>query len=135
MLTEYCLPMITLMTADEAMSYLIKERNNMIDIFVQFAKNQLGVEPVKEHLFHPVRKWRFDYAFPSHKIALEVEGGVHTGGRHIRPRGFLNDMEKYNTASVMGWRVLRTTPDELRTFKTIQMIKEAISYGEELQKR
>lgn len=135
MLTEYCLLMITLMTADEAMSYLIKERNNMIDIFVQFAKNQLGVEPVKEHQFHPVRKWRFDYAFPSHKIALEVEGGVHTGGRHIRPRGFLNDMEKYNTASVMGWRVLRTTPDELRTFKTIQMIKEAMSYGEELQKR
>lgn len=104
-----------------------------IDIFVKFAEAQLGVEPVKEFLFHPTRKWRFDYAFPESKIALEVEGGVHTGGRHIRPRGFLNDMEKYNTAATMGWRVLRTTPDELRTFKTIEMIKVAMSYGKQLQ--
>lgn len=106
-----------------------------IDIFVKFAEAQLGVEPVKEHLFHPTRKWRFDYAFLDSKIALEVEGGVHTGGRHIRPRGFLNDMEKYNTAATMGWRVLRTTPNGLRTFKTIEMIKEAMEYGKELQKR
>ena len=44
-----------------------------IDIFVKFAEAQLGVEPVKEYLFHSTRKWRFDYAFPDSKIALEVE--------------------------------------------------------------
>ena len=115
------------------MTLIAKMAHKGIDIFVKFAEAQLGVEPVKEFLFHPTRKWRFDYAFPESKIALEVEGGVHTGGRHIRPRGFLNDMEKYNTAATMGWRVLRTTPDELRTFKTIEMIKEAMSYGKQLQ--
>ena len=100
----------------------------MIDIFVQFAKCQLGVTPVKEFQFHSLRKWRFDYAFPDYKVALEVEGGVHTAGRHIRPRGFLNDMEKYNTAATMGWLVLRTTPDQLRTFATIEMIKQAMKH-------
>ena len=66
-------------------------------------------EMVKEYRFHPTRKWRFDYAIPSHLIALEVEGGVWTGGRHIRASGFLGDMEKYNNAALLGWRVFRTT--------------------------
>lgn len=99
----------------------------MIDIFVKFAEAQLGVAPVKEYQFHSTRKWRFDYAFIEERVALEVEGGVHTAGRHIRPRGFLNDMEKYNTAATMGWLVLRTTPDQLRTFCTIELIRAAMA--------
>lgn len=71
--------------------------------------------------------WRFDYAIPEHKIALEVEGGVWTGGRHIRPQGFLGDIEKYNTATLMGWKVFRVTPDELYKTATFNLIKQAIS--------
>lgn len=119
------------MRADEVMRYIIGE--NMIDVFVAIAKKELGIEPVKEFLFYPTRKWRFDYAFVEAKIALEVEGGVHTGGRHIRPRGFLGDMEKYNAAAELGWRVVRTTPDKLRTLDTIKMIKNCMRYGTELQ--
>lgn len=119
------------MSADEAMRYLIQE--SMVDIFVEFCKKQLGEAPAKEYVFHPVRKWRFDYAFPGAKIALEVEGGVYTGGRHIRPKGFLGDVDKYNAAAVMGWRVLRVVPDRLRTFATIEMIKNAIYNGKEQQ--
>ncbi|EJW93329.1 hypothetical protein EVA_18564, partial [gut metagenome] len=83
------------------------------DIFTIICKTDLKTECVKEFKFHPTRRWRFDYALPEYKIALEVEGGVWTGGRHTSPKGFLGDMEKYNTATLMGWRVLRTTPDEL----------------------
>lgn len=99
------------------------------DIFVQYCAKMLGFEPMKEYLFHDVRKWRFDYAFPLYRIALEVEGGVYSSGRHIRPTGFLGDIEKYNTAAVLGWRVLRTTPDQLRTLRTLNMIRDAIDYG------
>ena len=113
---------------DEAVTrYIIQER--MTDVFCQVAKKEVGVEPVKEYQFHPERKWRFDYAFVEAKIALEVEGGVHTGGRHVRPKGFLNDMEKYNAAATMGWRLLRTTPDMLLSRRTTAMIKEAMNYG------
>lgn len=82
--------------------------------------------PETEHRFHPVRLWRFDYGWPNHKIALEVEGGVHTGGRHTRGSGFLKDMEKYNAAIVAGWRVLRCTPSTLCTTATIDMLKEVL---------
>lgn len=97
------------------------------DVFTVICKTDLHVECVKEFRFHPKRLWRFDYAIPVHKIALEVEGGVWTGGRHINPKGFLGDMEKYNTATLMGWRVFRTTPDELYKLNTINMLKTAIS--------
>lgn len=69
--------------------------------------------PVREHRFHPVRRWRFDYAWIEHKVALEVEGGVWTGGRHTRGAGFTNDLEKYSEAAIMGWCVLRVTPRDL----------------------
>ncbi len=96
------------------------------DVFTIICKTDLKEVCEKEFKFHPVRKWRFDYAFPEHKIALEVEGGVWTGGRHTSSVGFLNDMEKYNTATLMGWRVFRTTPDELYKKKTLDLIKNAI---------
>lgn len=96
------------------------------DVFTTICRTDLKVECVKEYKFHPTRRWRFDYAIPEHKIALEVEGGVWTGGRHTSPKGFLNDIEKYNTATLMGWRVFRTTPDELYKLSTINLIKSAI---------
>lgn len=98
------------------------------DVFTVICRTDLQVECVKEYRFHPTRKWRFDYAIPEHKIALEVEGGVWTRGRHTSPKGFLNDIEKYNTATLMGWRVFRTTPDDLYKSATIKLVKCAI-YG------
>lgn len=97
------------------------------DFFTLLCHSDLKVECIKEHKFHPTRKWRFDYAIPEHKIAIEVEGGVWTGGRHTSPKGFLRDMEKYNTATLMGWRVLRTVPSELCTGATLDMIRSAIA--------
>lgn len=96
------------------------------DVFTVICKTDLGVECVKEYKFHPERRWRFDYAIPEYKIALEVEGGVWTQGRHTRPQGFLGDVEKYNTATLMGWRVFRTTPSELYRTATINLLKTAI---------
>ena len=64
---------------------------------------------VAEHKFHPVRRWRFDWALPDQMIAFEFDGGVWTGGRHTRGEGFSLDCEKLNTAQLMGWRVFRFT--------------------------
>lgn len=97
------------------------------DVFTVICKTDLGVECVKEYKFHPKRRWRFDYAIPEHKIALEVEGGVWTQGRHTRPQGFLGDIEKYNQATLMGWRVFRTTPTELYRTATVKLLKMAIN--------
>lgn len=70
--------------------------------------------PVGEHEFHPARAWRFDLAFVAEKVAVEFEGGVWTGGRHTRGTGYSADIEKYNAASLMGWRVIRCTYKQLQ---------------------
>lgn len=96
------------------------------DTFCQLCKQSLKIEVEQEYRFHPVRKWRYDYAIISHKIAIEVEGGVWSGGRHTTGKGFIGDMEKYNSGTLLGWRIFRVTPQTLLTTATIEMIKEAI---------
>lgn len=86
-----------------------------------------GIEaPTSEYRFHKTRKWRFDYAWPHAKVALEIEGGVWSGGRHTRGKGFLGDMEKYNAAAVAGWTVIRCTPDGLMSATTLAMLREVL---------
>lgn len=83
-------------------------------------------EPEREFAFaRPDRDWRFDFAWPDRRVALEVEGGVHSGGRHVRPKGFLEDMKKYNAAATRGWLVFRCTPATLDSLTTVDMIKLA----------
>ena len=41
-------------------------------------------EPEREYIFAPPRRWRFDFRWPGHMLAVEVEGGVYTNGRHNR---------------------------------------------------
>ena len=66
------------------MAKKVKTKPALKDYFTAVCESLLHVEVVKEFKFHPTRRWRFDYAIPTHKIALEVEGGVWTGGRHTR---------------------------------------------------
>jgi hypothetical protein len=82
--------------------------------------------PECEHRFHPVRRWRFDYAWVAQKVALEVEGGAWTKGRHTRGKGFVGDIEKYNAAVTMGWRVVRCVPDDLLASRTIETLKHLL---------
>lgn len=79
-----------------------------------------------EYKFHPERRWRFDFAWPDRKVALEVEGGVWIAGRHTRGSGFVKDMEKYNAAATLGWRVLRVQPKDLLKDSTAAMLREVL---------
>ena len=69
--------------------------------------------PVAEYKFHPVRKWRFDFCWIKEQVAVEIDGGVYTGGRHTRGAGFEKDCEKRNTATSMRYSVFNFTPQML----------------------
>lgn len=79
------------------------------DKFALLWRAMKGPPLVAEHKFHPTRRWRFDFAEPARKVAVEIEGGIWNGGRHTRGSGYEKDAEKYNTATEMGWRVFRLT--------------------------
>lgn len=69
-------------------------------------------KPEAEYKFCKDRKFRFDFCWPNRLIAVEIEGAVWTQGRHTRGSGFIKDMEKYNIAGKLGYRVFRFTPTE-----------------------
>jgi very-short-patch-repair endonuclease len=73
-----------------------------------------GVKFEREYRFNTATRHRFDFAIPEYKIALEYEGMVYAGGRHVRGKGYTNDCKKYNIAACLGWTVLRYTSDMIR---------------------
>lgn len=87
-------------------------------------------DPVTEYPFSAVigRKHRFDVAFPFHKIAVEIEGNawnVKGGGKHMQDA----DLEKYNIAALLGWRVFRYSPAMLENNPAgcIEQVVKAVS--------
>ena len=78
-----------------------------------------GLTPEREYRFAPTGRYRFDFAFPEAMIAVEIEGGTWSKGRHTRPKGFEEDCRKYNLAAIFGWRVLRFTSDMVYSAEAI----------------
>ena len=84
-------------------------------------------EPEREYRFAPPRRFRADFAYPERKLLIEVEGGVWTRGRHTRGAGYTSDAEKYNLATVKGWRVLRFTGDMIKNGSAIDTIEKVLN--------
>lgn len=102
------------------------------DLFLMYLRQTFPhTRVVKEYRFHDIRKWRFDYAFPDQRVAVEVDGAVWSQGRHNRPVGYIADMEKLNTAASMGWLVLRITTDDRFLISTRELIKATLKYSAE----
>lgn len=104
------------MTASEWQDIMKKKKApspkgmNEIRIMLQLAK----IEFVEEYKFHPDRKWRFDFAIPERMIAVEYEGIFSKKSRHTTVGGYSADVEKYNAAAKLGWKVLRYTAKNYR---------------------
>lgn len=62
-----------------------------------------------EEMFHPLRKWRFDFSIKEIMVAVEYEGVFSEVSRHTTAKGYTGDIEKYNAAQALGWKVLRFT--------------------------
>lgn len=83
--------------------------------------HKIGFE--QEYKFHPTRKWRADFLITGTKILIEVEGGIWSGGRHTRGKGYIGDMEKYNSAAMMGFTVLRFCTEQVKSGMALQQIE------------
>lgn len=92
-------------------------------LIVQLRAVRVAPEPVRDHMFHPTRKWELDLAWPNIKVAVEIHGGTRgiynkkTGkrvaGRHTQGDGFAEDRIKMNHAILCGWRVFEFTTQQV----------------------
>ena len=74
----------------------------------------LKIEPREQFYFDMGRMWRFDFAWPAYRVAVELHGGEWSGGRHSRGGGVDSDSEKSNAAQLKGWMVLTYTGSRLK---------------------
>lgn len=83
-----------------------------------------------EHRFHPERNWQVDFCWPDYWLILEIEGGIwqqtKTGRSkgHAHPKRFIEDIEKYNAAVILGWHLLRATPQQVREGEAVGWLVE-----------
>lgn len=97
--------------------------------------NQLRIArlpaPVPELRFHPIRKWRFDYAWPAQKIAVEYQGGIFRGGiGHNGIKGVKRDCLKFSSATALGWRLFLINADMVRDGSAFGFIQDALASRE-----
>lgn len=74
----------------------------------------------------PARKWAFDFAWPDDYVALECEGATWSAGRHVRGSGYEADCEKYSTAAVQGWVVIRCTRAMVEDGRMVGLLQIAL---------
>lgn len=80
-------------------------------------------EPEREYRFAPPRRWRADFAYPSQRLLIEVEGGMWTKSRHRTGTGYEQDCRKYNKCVIDGWRLLRFTRSMIEKGEAVEAIK------------
>ncbi|MCA9233312.1 MAG: DUF559 domain-containing protein [Planctomycetales bacterium] len=83
-----------------------------------------GGSAVEEHEFCPARKWRFDFAWPKQKVAVEIDG---FGYGHQAQQNMANDNEKANRAIALGWKVLRYNSRQLGSMAGVRAAVEEVS--------
>lgn len=84
---------------------------------------ELGLLFEREFQFFKERKWRADYLVRPLTL-VEIDGGAFTQGRHTRGAGFIADMEKLNTASALGYKVFRFTPQQVLKGEAREFIRK-----------
>ena len=82
-------------------------RNNFARTFEAIWQMLDGPPLEKEFKFHDKRKWRNDYLHRPTRTIIELDGGVYNGGRHVRPKGFIDDCVKLNEATMLGYFLIR----------------------------
>lgn len=90
------------------------------------ARYPSGPMPVRQYKFaleELGRKWSMDFAWPDRKLAVELDGGGWTGGRHSRGDGMREDRERDREATKLGWRILRYVGADLKE-KPVQVVEE-----------
>lgn len=86
-----------------------------------------GLPPCeREARLIPGRRFRTDLAWVAERLAVEVDGGLYTQGRHTTGAGAEADMEKAALLIGQGWRVLRVSPRHVRNGQAVAWITAAL---------
>jgi len=86
----------------------VSVEKNTIELYLrQLTQSRLIDDFILEYQFTSQRKFRFDYFIPCLNLAIEYEGIMSEKSGHTTIKGYTSDLEKYNLALILGYKVLR----------------------------
>lgn len=121
--------------ASELKRLAAKEERERFENALAWELNALGLgDYVREYVFAKEsadpkfarRKWRLDFYFPARRLAIEVDGGIWTGGAHGRPSNIERDIEKHNLLAVLGIVCLRVPTKWIRNGTAARRIRQYV---------
>ena len=92
-------------------------------ILLQIHLRELGIQTMPEYRFSKDRRWRLDLYSEHYRLGFEVNGtwkGLHG------PRWSTSDLEKVNTAQMMGIRVLTFTNEQVERGEAKKFVAEYV---------
>ena len=98
------------------------------DVFFILLLDAGAPEPARQYAFHPVRKWRFDFAWERLGLAVEIDGGSWIGGAHSRGNGYARDRVRDAEAILLGWTVARFTTGQVEDGTALKYTLALIDY-------
>jgi len=118
--------LIALQTKKKIPKTVVARPASLLEARIASDLDKLGIEYVREHKFHPTRKWRFDFFIPACLVAIEAQGGTRNNGGHNRHAGYENDCRKFAEAAILGITVLAFTSDQIKSGEAIDTIKRLL---------
>ena len=103
--------------------------------FDTYARSLALPKTEKQFKFSETRRYKIDRAYPDVLLGIELDGGVYSGGHHVRGKGYESNREKDNLAIELGWVVLHYTTNQLRSnpVGVIGQIKRVLDMRKELK--
>lgn len=80
---------------------------------VPFCSEHSLLPPGRNNCYLPNSKLEFDFSWKSIKVAVEIQGGLHSRGGHTTATGIKRDMRKVNLAQTNGWILLQLSRDDI----------------------
>jgi hypothetical protein len=92
----------------------------------QILAMKLGAGMVQQWMPFEDVGYAFDFAWPDRNpiILVEVQGGIWSGGAHVRPKGVLRDIDKHNRAAMAGYLLLYVTAESISNGTAVAMVED-----------
>jgi hypothetical protein len=103
----------------------VKQLSPLEELFLRQVRGCDVPEPESQWRFLHNRRFRFDFAWPKNKLALEIQGGYYSNGRHNRDP--IADAKKANIAGLHGWTIIFAKPDDVRNGSALCWVREALA--------
>jgi len=103
----------------------MSQQSHLEDLFAR-QLDEAGIAYERQTKAIPHRRFAFDFYIREANLLIEIQGGTWNGGRHVTGVGFRKDCEKFNLATILGFRILKADNTQTKSGELLEWTKKAI---------